>query len=125
MKLRRCYGGAEAEHLSLLFALRYEQLVTLYPDNQEYKLYYAQSLYKVGCVGFRVSRASWACWRMHTHNSHVTLLRPAGGHVPRGQQGSCEGGGPPKGSDYAAGGECLRAGRPRRSVTLCVCTSGA
>lgn len=25
---------------------RYEQLVKLYPDSQEYKLYYAQSLYK-------------------------------------------------------------------------------
>ncbi len=26
----------------------YEQLVTLYPDNEEYKLYAAQTLYKVG-----------------------------------------------------------------------------
>lgn len=26
---------------------RYEQLVTLHPNNEDYKLYYAQSLYKV------------------------------------------------------------------------------
>ncbi len=37
---------------------RYEKLVDLYPDNEDYKLYYAQSLYKVRA---EEGGGAWSC----------------------------------------------------------------
>mmetsp|Transcript_8897 Transcript_8897/g.15421 ORF Transcript_8897/g.15421 Transcript_8897/m.15421 type:complete len:646 (-) Transcript_8897:521-2458(-) len=48
----------------------YEQLTKLYPDNQEYKLYYAQSLHKKGVY----SEASKAAGRVEGHGKAVTVL---------------------------------------------------
>mmetsp|Transcript_13709 Transcript_13709/g.29452 ORF Transcript_13709/g.29452 Transcript_13709/m.29452 type:complete len:648 (+) Transcript_13709:217-2160(+) len=51
-------------------AQMYEQLVKLYPDNEDYKLYYAQSLYKAGLY----VEASKAAVKVEGHNKAVTTL---------------------------------------------------
>ncbi|KXZ54715.1 hypothetical protein GPECTOR_4g783 [Gonium pectorale] len=48
----------------------YEQLVTLYPNNEDYKLYYSQSLYKGGMY----PEASKAVVKVEGHQKAVTTL---------------------------------------------------
>lgn len=48
----------------------YEQLVTLYPNNEDYKLYYSQSLYKAGMY----PEAAKAVVKVEGHQKAVTTL---------------------------------------------------
>ncbi|GMH38415.1 hypothetical protein BSKO_06299 [Bryopsis sp. KO-2023] len=51
----------------------YDQLVRLFPDNDDYKLYYAQSLYKAGLY----ADASKAAVAVQNHPKEVTMLHVA------------------------------------------------
>ena len=42
----RAYGVRSYLQIACI-ACRYEKLIELFPDNEDYKLYYAQSLFKV------------------------------------------------------------------------------
>lgn len=61
-----CYYTGQFELASQM----YEQLVVLYPDNEDYKLYYSQSLYKAGMY----AEASKAAVKVEGRNKAVTML---------------------------------------------------
>ncbi|GFH16546.1 uncharacterized protein HaLaN_12982 [Haematococcus lacustris] len=61
-----CYYSGQFEQATQM----YEQLVKQFPENQEYKLYYAQSLYKAG----QFPEASKAASKVEGHSKAVTTL---------------------------------------------------
>lgn len=73
----RCMVHAWAMVLCGGLLCRYEQLVTLYPDNQEYKLYHSQSLYKVCCGMCRTHHTARLLFAMLACNQHSMLSRLA------------------------------------------------